>query len=86
MGSDGYDTMRHEFVSIILMNDFAYVKHVMFVGLTFCVFFVGVGSGSCSDTSRGDVQLSSWDWFRCCRTWRDAVWSLHGTAYLEVSF
>ena len=50
--------MRHEFVSIILMNDFAYVKHVMFVGLTFCVFFVGVGSGSCSDTSRGDVRLS----------------------------
>ena len=60
MGSDGYDTMRHEFVSIILMNDFAYVKHVMFVGLTFCVFFVGVGSGSSSDTSRGDFRTSSW--------------------------
>ena len=52
--------MRHEFVSIILMNEFAYVKHVMFVGLTFCVFFVEVISGSCSDTSRGDVRLSSW--------------------------
>ena len=60
LGSGGYDTMRHEFVSIILMNDFAYVKHVMFVGLTFCIFFLGVGSWSCSDTSRGDFQISLW--------------------------
>ena len=32
----------------------------MFVGLTVLHFFVGVGSGSSSDTSRGDFRILSW--------------------------
>ncbi|KAH7290485.1 hypothetical protein KP509_30G050400 [Ceratopteris richardii] len=48
LGSGGYDNMRYQFVSIMLIIE---VVYVMYVHLTFFIFIIGVGSGSSSDAN-----------------------------------